>query len=156
DLRRVRIAKRYSRKILRRFDLDHGDVRFRIDTDDGAAKLLTRLQTHGDTRCVFDHVVVCQDVALWIDDETAADAARWTSLTAEHVEQRIGRLVFLVFVFFADFGLILGGFDVDDSRFNAPRDLCERGGERFGRTGNLHVGLCDCRAAGQHRADADA
>ncbi len=77
-------------KIFRRVDLDHGDVCFRIDADDSAAIFLTRLQTDGDSRGVFDDVIVRQNVALGIDDETAADAARRSSLLpAKHVEQGI-------------------------------------------------------------------
>ena len=73
---------------------------------------------------VFNDVIVGQNVALGADDEAAADAAGWASLAAEHVQQRIvGRLIFLIFVFFADFILLLGGFDVDDSRFDTARNL---------------------------------
>src|SRR6185369_9520228 len=115
DLRGVGIAKRHGRQISRRVDLDHGYVRFGIETDDRAAKPFGGLQADGDPGGIFDDVIVRENVTLRIDDKPATDASRRrTSLAAKHVEQWIaGRLVFFVLVFYADLGRRLGGFDVD-------------------------------------------
>ena len=78
-------------------------------------------------------------------------------MAAEHVQQRItGRLIFLIFVFFADLFLLLGGLDVDNSGFNAAGDLSKRRRKRFRRARNLKIGLRDRGTTGQDRADADS
>src|SRR5688500_11694312 len=101
-------------------------------------------------------MMVRQDVALGMNDESAAHTARWpTWPAAKHIEQRIA-LVFFVFVFIAEFGLRLGGFNVDNRGFHATSNFGERSGKRFGRTRDLHVALRDRWPACTHPSDDDA
>src|SRR6185503_381014 len=117
---------------------------------------LTCLQSDANLRGVLNDVMVGQDVALGMNDESASDSTRCTTwAAAKHVEQRT-RLVFLVFVFLADFVLHLDGFDVDDRGFHATSDFGERSGKGFRGARNLDVGLRDRWPAGQHCADANA
>src|SRR5260370_33967724 len=108
-----------------RIDFDHGEIGFFVDPAYLAAKSFARDQTDGNAAGAFDDVIVGENVALRIDDESAADAMRrpWR-LAAKHI---IKRITAIALVFVVAFGqLRRHRIDIDDGRLDAPRDFDER------------------------------
>ena len=152
-MRRVRVAQFQRRQIVRRVNLDDRHVSLCIKADHLTAKLFTRQQPDGNSRCVLNDVIVGENVALRIDNEAAADAALGTTLLAtKHVEQRIGRRDRVLVALVRDLGRGLCRLDVDDRRFDAFGDLGKRSRQGLRRARNLRLVLRHRRPAGKHRA----
>ena len=88
DLQVARIAENRGREI-GRLDLNDGKIMCRVAANHGRAKLLAVVHGYFDLARVGDHVVVGEDVALFINDETRALAF----LRYQPVEEIEGRLL---------------------------------------------------------------
>src|SRR5690606_6451202 len=70
-------------------DLDDGEIRFRIGTDDLGERLASVGQCDFDFLGGFDHVVVGQDVALRADDDAGAEADLFFLFLVEAVAEEL-------------------------------------------------------------------
>src|SRR6266436_2853165 len=73
---RIAVAQLDDGQIFR-LDLDHRDIGLFICADDFRWKLAAIFQFYVDFVGGFDDVEICQDVAIWPNDETRAFALDW-------------------------------------------------------------------------------
>jgi hypothetical protein len=77
----------------RRRHLDQRDVSVRIGSDPLCTKAATIRQPHRDPIGAFDHVMVGQDVAIGIDDESCPGSATWSlTLSLRCAAEEVGAI----------------------------------------------------------------
>src|SRR6185369_16989875 len=131
DAQVVGVAELGGRQRARGVDLEHGDVALGIASDKLGSELPLIGETHDDVLSVLDHVVVRQDVSLWIHQDTRAGGARvlartpaeiaLVELVPEELAESLRRLLTA-----AARALLLDRADVHDGRRDAVRDGAER------------------------------
>ena len=151
DLYRLGIAHLRNRQVTAGLDSNHRKICFLVAADDFGLILRLVFQADCDLRGLIDHVMIRQNIARPIDDESGAETA-YLLITvrqvggAEEIEEieRIKLSGILIAVALATVPRrILGsgfGTDVHDGRRQVCGDLRERIGQR-NRIGNDN-GLC--------------
>src|SRR5262249_37173140 len=85
DPEMIGIAHVGRRRRAGRVDVEHGDVGLRVATHELGGELPLIGETHDDLLSVLDHVVVRQDVSLWIHQDARAGGARVLARTPAEV-----------------------------------------------------------------------
>ena len=110
-------------------DLNQRQIGFFVDADHFAAKAFAAQQAYGDSRGPLDHMIVRQDVAVRIDNEsTAYSACRPRKLAAIQIIKRTLRCAIALVVVIALGNLARGlqSVDVHDRGLNAASHFDER------------------------------